>query len=417
MTVATNPNLVRDSSLLVDLSPGDIRSFDQRENLIQYSEQFDNAYWVKSNCVVTANAGMAPNGTITADAMTESTDASVQFHNVATGSVTLTAGNYYTMSVYVKGAGNFNTTYNGVEIAGLAGGANFNLNTQNINFNFGTTTASSITDVGNGWYYLTVTCLIATTTTYTMFVQLSTAIGNTNYQGTGALRLYVWGAQLERSSTATPYNQTVGSTFTRSTTYTNLAVAGSYNGTIGGNVVYDNTGAGSMLFNNTGTNTISLATIPDTVWNAGSWTLSVWFRPTVINRTQYDDNTLLSHGTTAVNNGLHIGERSRVLFFGMYGNDSYGVTPISANQWCHATFTFDYTLKQKQIFLNGVFDGGGGSVGYGGTGGNTELGRQWGGTTSNRLTGYLGRVQIYTRVLTASEIVRNFTSMRGRYGI
>jgi hypothetical protein len=36
-------------------------------NLAQYSEQFDNAYWSKINTTVTANAGVAPDGTTTAD--------------------------------------------------------------------------------------------------------------------------------------------------------------------------------------------------------------------------------------------------------------------------------------------------------------------------------------------------------------
>ena len=36
-------------------------------NLLTYSEQFDNAVWIKSNATVTANAVVAPDGTNTAD--------------------------------------------------------------------------------------------------------------------------------------------------------------------------------------------------------------------------------------------------------------------------------------------------------------------------------------------------------------
>ena len=38
-----------------------------RYNLLEQSEVFDNAYWTKTNSTVTANAGVAPDGTTTAD--------------------------------------------------------------------------------------------------------------------------------------------------------------------------------------------------------------------------------------------------------------------------------------------------------------------------------------------------------------
>ena len=36
-------------------------------NLLQYSEQFDNAAWTKTNSTITANATTAPDGTLSAD--------------------------------------------------------------------------------------------------------------------------------------------------------------------------------------------------------------------------------------------------------------------------------------------------------------------------------------------------------------
>ena len=53
-----NPSTGESLGLLVE---------EARTNLLTYSEQFDNAAWVKSNSTVTANAGAAPNGTATAD--------------------------------------------------------------------------------------------------------------------------------------------------------------------------------------------------------------------------------------------------------------------------------------------------------------------------------------------------------------
>jgi len=41
------------------------------ENLLQYSQEFDNAYWTKSATTVTANATAAPDGTTTAEQIAE----------------------------------------------------------------------------------------------------------------------------------------------------------------------------------------------------------------------------------------------------------------------------------------------------------------------------------------------------------
>ena len=416
MTVSVNISPVRDSSLVVDYAPGDARSFDPRENLIQYSEQFDNAYWVKSNCVVTSNAGMAPNGTITADAMTESTDASVQFHNVATGSVTLTAGNYYTMSVYVKGAGNFNTAFNGVELAGLAGGANFNLNTRNINFNFGTTTASSITDVGNGWYYITVTCLIATTTTYTMFVQLSTAIGNTNYQGTGALRLYVWGAQLEKGTVATPLTSTLGSTVTRGTSITSMT--GTNTGTMVGNVAYTYTKGGALTF--TG-NTASIAYVQLPAGHA-DYTKGITMQ--VAGSMDFAGGNwvrFIDFGNGAGSNNFIMYRNSgdTRLAVDIYGTTYLNtISPAGAlisNEdaiWC-----FTYDGYQLQLYKNGTLSSA--SIGTMTipivTRNNCYIGRSnW---PDPYLRGNIYDVKIYNRALSAAEVAINAAALRGRFAI
>ena len=44
---------------------------ESRTNLLTYSEQFDNAVWTKSNASITANAIIAPDGTLTADKLVE----------------------------------------------------------------------------------------------------------------------------------------------------------------------------------------------------------------------------------------------------------------------------------------------------------------------------------------------------------
>ncbi len=74
-------------------------------NLVQFSEQFDNAAWSKntggtSTVTVTANAGIAPNGTNTAERIQLTRDA-LGFAQV-TQTVGALANQSYTFSVYLK---------------------------------------------------------------------------------------------------------------------------------------------------------------------------------------------------------------------------------------------------------------------------------------------------------------------------
>jgi hypothetical protein len=86
-TTATRTN----ASGLIELVP---------YNLFEYSEQFENSYWVKDSGVsVNSNVGIAPNGTTTADRLNLSTGGAVYRSGLvlATGS--------FTLSVWLKGEG------------------------------------------------------------------------------------------------------------------------------------------------------------------------------------------------------------------------------------------------------------------------------------------------------------------------
>ena len=190
--VSTGLVLNLDASNPLSLSNG-------RTNLFSNPETFDNAAWAKNSTSLAPNQTAAPDGSLTADMILESTDAGVNFHSLGQ-TLSLLAGTY-TVSAYVKPAGT-DITYNGFEIAGF-GGSNFNLNTGTKNFDFGGA-VGGIINVGNGWFRVYSTATIVATS-YQMFMQLSTASGNTNYQGTGKARVYVWGAQLELGSTPTTY--------------------------------------------------------------------------------------------------------------------------------------------------------------------------------------------------------------------
>ena len=59
MGVFAGPEIA-ESGLVLALDAGNSKGFDDDENLLTYSEQFDDASWFKNNYNVTANATSAP---------------------------------------------------------------------------------------------------------------------------------------------------------------------------------------------------------------------------------------------------------------------------------------------------------------------------------------------------------------------
>jgi hypothetical protein len=197
---------------------------EQRTNVLTYSEQFDNAVWVKNNVTVTANTTASPAGTSTADTVTENTAVAAQ-HGVSPPAITTTAGTSYTMSVYAKN--------NGRRYLSLATGsangvvATFDLQTGVISAAAAvlgalwSSPSATITSAGSGWYRCTVTGIDTVggsrTPAYTLNnVSTNPASGNGNtYTGDGTSGVYLYGAQIEAGAFATSYIPTVASQVTR----------------------------------------------------------------------------------------------------------------------------------------------------------------------------------------------------------
>lgn len=169
-------------------------------NLIGYSEEFDNAYWTKSNSSITTNAATAPNGALTADALIENTSNSTHriFNNTAISVSTTIASTY---SVYLKSAGRTRAWVRDNDILG----ALFNLSTGTVvSSDIGVT--ASMTNVGDGWYRCTIT-RVSSTTSGRIVVYLDNGTSDT-YIGNGTSGVYIWGAQLVQGSDALGYLRT-----------------------------------------------------------------------------------------------------------------------------------------------------------------------------------------------------------------
>ena len=184
------------------LDPSDVADLAWRRNLLTYSEQFDNAAWTKANVTVTANAAVAPDGTMTADKIVEDSATAVHY----LGSPSITVGNTpYTTSVYAKAAERtwcvLRFGYQNI------GGIWVNLTTgQKGQDQSGGVTSFSIVDAGNGWWRISITDTPASGN-FGIGIDLASADGVSSYTGNSTSGIYIWGAQLELGSTATPYQR------------------------------------------------------------------------------------------------------------------------------------------------------------------------------------------------------------------
>ena len=173
-------------------------------NLFLRSEEFNDAVWLKTAAIITANTATAPDGTPTADTFTTAVTTSPHQVANATGmGVTFLAGVTYAASIYVKaGTSSFVQIYMATAPFGLDAFANFDLATGTLG-TVGSAATASIQAVGNGWYRCSVVATATAAATGASarvnFAMLTTAtaIRAESWTATGNETLFIWGAQLE----------------------------------------------------------------------------------------------------------------------------------------------------------------------------------------------------------------------------
>ncbi|CAB5220435.1 Tip attachment protein J [uncultured Caudovirales phage] len=187
--------------LSIGIASGRIASLDIGRNVLIYSEQFNNAAWTKGLATVSANTAVAPDGTTTADTLTE--DSTNNYHTINQFAGTI--GAVETFSFYAKAAGR---SWVGVQV-----GNTFNAYFDLANGVLGTVNSgtASISAVGNGWYRCAVTTTRAGNQNNIIF--LCPANGTVSYLSNGTSGVYLWGAQLEAGSTVTAYQKAATSVY------------------------------------------------------------------------------------------------------------------------------------------------------------------------------------------------------------
>jgi len=192
-----------------ELDSFSLMNFVGSENLILRSEEFDNVNWLKLDTTITANAAIAPDGTLTADLITEGSALTAVTYQY----LTLVAKKTYTTSIYLKrgnhdwvrftiaetGTGNLALVWVNLNTGALGNSEIRGTGVVNL--------GSTITNVGSGWYRVTLTATLTNpSATYTV----SSAAANGSLAVTSNATRYQWGAQVNQG-TPQDYSRTVAS--------------------------------------------------------------------------------------------------------------------------------------------------------------------------------------------------------------
>lgn len=172
-------------------------------NLMLYSSDLSNAAWTKTATTASSVSVTAPDAATTAYQLLETATTA---EHILTQSVSVTSASNYTWSIFVKASGRTQ-----VELRLPATGFT---TLQSVLFDFSTTAVATVTSgsptytikqFGNGWYRLSITA--AATSSVSAVFTLALASGNaTSYLGVITNGLYVWGSQLEGTTSTVVLN-------------------------------------------------------------------------------------------------------------------------------------------------------------------------------------------------------------------
>jgi len=176
-------------------------------NRLTYSEQFNNAAWIKVDSSITANAAVAPDGTMTADKLIPNTSSSG--HRIFQ-IVTTAADDNNCNAIYLKADGYNNVhifTYNSTDIHHAQ--IKFELDTGVIYDSFGYPDSIKVDKLSNGWYRLSVIGQGENTqTSNTFYIDVYSESWAYSWAANGTDGILIWGAHSWAGDRHVPYTKT-----------------------------------------------------------------------------------------------------------------------------------------------------------------------------------------------------------------
>lgn len=451
MSVSGGPSIVT-FGLLLNFEPINIKTYSYAENLYTFSQQFDQATWNKAAVTYTANNISAPDGTLTAGLLQE-TSAAATAHWLTFGN-TLMANSTYTASCYFKSYSNDRRFFLQMNSAGGGGTGYAGMETSNSGTTILVSGTSgdfsngrfSITPESNNWVRLAVTWTTSSNVSVTTRIGLFDN-GAQFYNGNGTSGAYIWGAQLERNTELKPYVVTRASAINQSTVARDTI--STYSPTLSNTAYYNYNSNGTFTFARStapnlkdgggliGNYPIGPLSVGNFIYNDHTW--EIWFKINDVNAGNYDGTE--AYSALAVYQGYHQGFQYTSSFMDYYVWDYDGVTALSltASRWTLGTsgtqliqgnwYQLVVTNNNKTFtpYVNGV------QLGTGLTATNLRFNNLYNGgvisigKTANVPSGVgsftyysrstFGGMKMYNRALSAEEIQQNFNAGRGRYGL
>jgi len=313
-------------------------------NLLASPSDFTNASWQKTRSSVTSNTTTAPDGTLTADKFIE--DTSVTNSHYIYQPVSVTNALVYTKSIYVKAK---ERSYCAIQFyatnsAFTSGAAYFNLNTGVVTSVDASITNSSISNIGNGWYRISASSTATATASGNIAFHLSSGALATSYTGDGTSGIYIWGAQTEVGSFATPLvtgsrantQALLDLTNSNTLTATSLTYASDNTFSFNGTSNYVDVASNSALQ--------FLGTLP--------YTLEAWVYPTSIKLQRIYDGRPTGNGPYPT---IGMNATGKFDYTASAAVQITGTTTAVANTWYHVALCRSGT--STKLFVNGVQEG------------------------------------------------------------
>jgi hypothetical protein len=393
---------------------------DPTVNLARWSQDFSQSVWGKSIYDTITTGSIAPDGTPTA-ALIDETSASLAPATFSQGSIIATSSTI-TYSVYTKKGTATSRSFllrNGTTSTNFTG--------LTFSYNISSTAPGwTVQDVGDGWFRLSY----KQTTGITPGDSLVIYAGRTGAAAAGSTQTwYLWGAQAEATSYATPY---IISTATngRRTTWQDLSgnnnIATLRSSSILGSIpVFPAANNRVLDFNGT-SSYASISPISFNPVGTSDFTISAWIK---LNAKPITNPRIVSLGSDA-NNYFNLGtygggspgnhdcfwfEVKKAGTF--YGGFYFTGRKYEINTWYHVLGTFDNSTNTAKFYINGITVSGTSVIGGTPNVYNTMLIGTLITNPTEVINGSISQIQMYNRVLSQSEITQNYNALKSRFGL
>jgi hypothetical protein len=189
---------------------------ESRTNIVNYSEEIDNAYWTKANTAITTDSIVSPDTASSADLVLETTANSEHSISTTINSIDMTSATY-SFSAFVKGNGRtkiaieFSSSTNSVTATADITAKTISASSAGT----GIATSSKIQELPNGWFRISASGRTAASGDHTFSLFVLDDSGNKTYAGDAAKGIYAWGLQIEQGQRSSSYIATSDSPVTR----------------------------------------------------------------------------------------------------------------------------------------------------------------------------------------------------------